>query len=370
MNDRALNRALLARQGLLEPLGLELRDAVEAIGALQAQHWPAVAEALATRVRGFEPAQLYRALDNGDLVVGTLIRRTLHLVSAREHPDYAAVAAASGVENWWRATTTPPDVTALRRDLRAFADRPRTGDDLAAFLEAHHGQLFDEAELTAQRAYNWRAFYTSSTLVRVPVDGVWSARSPSAYQAAPDGGARDGAARDPDAAFDAAVRCHLRAFGPAAADDVATWLGCAVPPVRRALDRIEVETLTTDAGRTLHDLPGAPRPDPDVPVPVRLLPAFDSVLLAYAHKHRQRILPDEHRDAVYARANLRIRPALLVDGFVAGVWTIDAMRRTARLTVTPFGRLDKATRAAVAAEAERLVRVLHPAVPAVDVAVQ
>jgi hypothetical protein len=365
MNGRALNRALLARQGLLEPLELELRDAVEAIGALQAQHWPAVAEALATRVRGFQPAQLYRALDAGELVTGTLIRRTLHLVSAREHPDYAAVAAASGVEDWWRASTTPPDVTALRRDLRAFADRPRTGDELAAFLEAHHGQLLDEAELAAQRAYNWRAFYTTSTLVRVPADGVWSARSPSAYQAAPDG-----AAPDESAAFDAAVRCHLRAFGPAAADDIATWSGGAVTPVRRALDRLDLEILTTDAGRTLHDLPGAPRPDPDVPAPVRLLPAFDSVLLAYAHKHRQRILPDEHRDAVYARANLRIRPTLLVDGFVAGLWAIDAKRRTARLTVTPFGRLDKPTRAAVAAEAERLVRVLHPTAPAVDVVVQ
>jgi hypothetical protein len=370
-SDRALNRALLARQGLLEPMDATVVDVVEAVGALQAQQWSSIPEALAARMHGFHTEALYRALAAGDLVVGTLIRRTLHLVSTREHPTYAAVADAAGVNTWRRAPAEAPagasgaagGAGALRADLLANASQARTGEQLAAFLEARIGadpDLLDEAELAVQRQYNWRPFYTWTGLVRVPADGVWSARVPAAYQAAPPGQPVDGG---PTAALDAAVRCHLRAFGPAAADDIATWLGCGTTPVRRALARLEpgLEAVTTIAGRTLYDLPGAPRPDPDVPAPVRLLPAFDSTLLAYAHKHRQRILPDAYRDAVYGRANLRIRPTVLVDGLVAGTWSVETKRRSTRLTAIPFGPLDKATRDAVTAEGERLLRVTRPA---------
>src|SRR3954471_6807268 len=99
MTTTALNRALLARQGLLDRLDLPLVDAVEAVGALQAQYWPAPPAALWSRVEGFEPEALYAALKDGELVAGTLLRATLHLVSAREHPAYAAVASEG------RATT-------------------------------------------------------------------------------------------------------------------------------------------------------------------------------------------------------------------------------------------------------------------------
>jgi hypothetical protein len=357
LSDRALNRALLARQGLLTPFDAEysLAAVVESIGAVQAQHWPAVAESLATRVRGFDPGRLYRALAAGDLVVGTSIRRTLHLVSAREHGTYAAVAGASGVDDWWRAGGPPPGGgSALRADLLAFAERTRTADELAAFVEQRVGDRLDPAELAAQRQYRWRPFYTWSRLVRVPPDGTWSARTPAAYRAAP------GEPVDADVALEAAVRCHLRAFGPAAADDVATWLGTKTPPVRRALARLGPESFPDAAGRTLYDLPAAPRPDAGVPAPVRLLPSFDSTLLAYAHRHRRRILPDEHRDRVYARANLRIRPSLLVDGFVAGTWSVAATRRAATLTVTPFRALDEATRADIEAEGCRLLAAVGP----------
>src|SRR3954468_3023254 len=96
LTPRALNRALLARQGLLAPAESPLVEAVESIGALQAQYWPGVAVALWSRVRDFAVEDLYRALEGHQLVVGTLLRGTLHLVSAREHPGYAAAVEASG----------------------------------------------------------------------------------------------------------------------------------------------------------------------------------------------------------------------------------------------------------------------------------
>jgi hypothetical protein len=325
---------------------------------------------LAARVKGFDLAGLYREFAAERLVLGTSIRRTLHVVDAAEHASYAAVAAAGGVDDWWPSPATRPEpavVRELRGDLRTFARQTRTAEQLVAFVEEWvraNANAFDDAGLAAQRQYKWRPLYTWTALARVPADGVWSARTPNAYRAVPDAGQAGTAA-----ALDALIRCHLRAFGPAAAEDIATWIGLKVPPVRAALAGMALEPLRTDGGRTLYDLPDAPRPDPATPAPVRLLPSFDSTLLAYAHKHRQRILPDEHRAAVYLRANLRIRPTILVDGFVAGTWTVTATRRTARLTVTPLGPWDKATGAAVTTEAGRMLSATHPSVPNCEVTI-
>src|ERR1700754_1078736 len=131
-----LNRALLARQGLLERLDLPLVEAVESIGALQAQHWPALPVALWTRLAGFARDDLYAALDRRELVAGTLLRRTLHLVSAREHGAYAAVADAAGDGDWRRTgdRSAPPtaEQEAFRTALLAFAGEPCYAEDVPA----------------------------------------------------------------------------------------------------------------------------------------------------------------------------------------------------------------------------------------------
>jgi hypothetical protein len=315
-------------------------------------------------VRGVEPDLLSPALAAGEIGVGTSIRRTLHAVAADDHASLAAVADAAGVNDWWRSTQQPPGVDAVRADLLAFAHETRTADQLVAFLEdwvRANPDTLGEAELTLQRQYNWRPLYTWTALARVPADGVWSSRGPTAYRAAIKTAPANKTDTDTDAALAAVIRCHLRAFGPAGADDIATWIGWKTTPVRAALAglRGSLEVVETDGGRTLYDLPDAPRPDPATPAPVRLLPSFDSTQLAYTHKHRQRIVADEHKGAVYARANLRIRPTVLVDGFVAGTWTVSTTRRAVTVAVTPFGPWDAAIRAAVVAEGERLMWTVH-----------
>jgi winged helix DNA-binding protein len=363
MTTTALNRALLARQGLIERLDLPLVDAVETVGALQAQSWPAPPAALWSRVEGFEPEALYAALEAGDLVAGTLLRATLHLVSAREHPAYAAVAAEA-VGHHWRRTDDEPgaEVGQLLTKLRTYASRtPRSAEEIGAFVEqwvAEHPKALSTAELTRQRELKWRPFQRWSAFVRVPSDGAWGAKAPSALRAAP----RPRGAPKGDKALDEVVRRHLRAFGPASPDDVAGWIGWRTPPVREAFERLgaDLERFEDEGGRALYDLPDAPRPDAETPAPPRLLAAFDSVLLAYAPKRRARILPDQHRDAVYERRNLQIRPSYLVDGLVAGTWSIEVKRRDATLTLRPLERLARATRSALVDEAERLVRALQP----------
>ena len=369
MSDQALNRALLARQGLIERHRRPLAEVVESVGALQAQHWPAVAQGLWARVDGLTTGDLYAALGRGELLLGTSLRRTLHLTSAREHAAYAAAADGAGVNEWRRAKAEPTARSGeLRAELLRYTSRKaRTGDEIAGFVEdwiSRHPDTFDAAETAAQRQYKWRAFYTWSALVRAPEDGEWSGRAPAAYRTAPCPPGSD-RAPSPDDALADVVRRHLRAFGPAAAEDAAAWTGGRVPPVRAVLERLssELERFTDEAGRTLYDLPDGPRPRAGTEVPVRLLPPFDSTLLAYAPKHRQRILPDDVKDRVYARANLQIKATVLVDGVVSGLWKIHATKRTATLTVTAFRRLDKKTRGAVEAEAGELLRFDQPDVP-------
>ena len=373
LTPAALNRALLGRQGLLERLDAPLVEAVEAVGALQAQYWPAPPAALWSRVAGFAPEALYAALDEGALVTGTLLRVTLHLVSAREHPAYAAVAAEAAGHRWRRTDAEPgPAVAQLLTTLQAYAARtPRTGEEIAAVIEewvAKHPDALAPEEVEHQRRYKWRPFQRWSGFVRAPADGAWGTKAPSALRTAP----RPRGAPKGDKALEEVVRRHLRAFGPAGADDVAGWIGWRTPPVREALERLapDLARFEDEDGRVLYDLPDAPRPDPETPAPVRLLAAFDSVLLAYAAKRRTRILPDAHRDAVYERRNLQIRPSFLVDGLVAGTWSIEVKRRQATVTLRALERLARATRAELVDEAERLARALHPQAKAHKVLVE
>jgi hypothetical protein len=150
------------------------------------------------------------------------------------------------------------------------------------------------------------------------VDGRWGSRPPTAQVAAPT---PPGRWPKPERALDDVIRWHLRAFGPATADDIAAWIGGKAATVRAAMAKLDLEPLEDAAGGRLFDVPGAPRPDPDREAPPRLLAAFDNVILALAPKNRARILPDEYKDRLYQRANLQWLPAILVDGMVAGTWS-------------------------------------------------
>jgi winged helix DNA-binding protein len=143
------------------------------------------------------------------------------------------------------------------------------------------------------------------------------------------------------------LRRYLAAFGPASRRDIVAWSMMHVPEISRALDRLELVRYKDEHGRELLDVPGAPLPDHDVPAPVRFLPKWDNVLLAFAD--RTRVLPEQHRKAVI-RMNGDVAQTFLVDGSVAG------MRRAqdGHVVVEPLGRLSRAVKAEVAGEKERL----------------
>jgi hypothetical protein len=124
--------------------------------------------------------------------------------------------------------------------------------------------------------------------------------------------------------------------------------------------RPNLRTFRDERGTELFDVPRAPLPASDTPAPVRFLPDYDNVVLAYAD--RSRVIADEHRPWVFLKGG-RVRATFLVDGFVAGTWKVERAKRAATMVLEPFGRLAKQDRQALASEGKRLIRFLEDDVP-------
>ncbi len=360
MDDRELNRTLLQRQGLLERIDAPPADVLERIGAVQAQSWPAAAVALWTRAADFTPERLYAALDEGSVVTGLVHRGTVHLMSAREHALYAGALEASGNAEPWRTKAELGKDAAKLRPAIAKAAKGKVLDakDVAELAEAwvaEHPDAIPEEELSKQRQASWRTLLRGGDLLRVPSNGTWSSKAPDAVTGPPKVKAKG-------EALDAIVLAHLRAFGPAGADDIASWIGWKTAPVREAIERLGDDLDVVHSGkRTLHDVRDGSRPDADTEAPPRFLAAFDSVILAYAPKRRTRLIPEGAFDEIYNRANLQIRPTFLLDGFVAGTWAAQVKGKKATLTLSPFGRLPRGAKGALTTEGEALLAGVYPA---------
>ena len=122
-----------------------------------------------------------------------------------------------------------------------------------------------------------------------------------------------------------------------------------------------------EGGLELFDLPSAPRPSADLPVPVRFLPEFDNLLLS--HADRSRVMSSAFRKRFFGVKNGVFPGSFLVDGFLRGVWRFASRRSDAVLSVTPWDRLSRADRVAVEAEGSRLVEFLAPGASSRDVVV-
>jgi hypothetical protein len=161
---------------------------------------------------------------------------------------------------------------------------------------------------------------------------------------------------------------YLGAFGPASVMDMQNWSG--VTKLRDAFERLRPRLLALrdEAGRELFDLPGAPRPDPGVPAPVRFLGEYDNVLLG--HADRTRIIPEDFPWKEMLAPG-RFVSNFLVDGMLRGTWWIERDgKRSARLGIRPFGELSPAEREEVAAEAERMLEFSEPEAAERDVRVE
>jgi Winged helix DNA-binding domain len=337
LTQRHLNRALLARQLLLERVKLPLPNALERIGGIQAQYTPSTYIGLWTRLEGFESEQLDRALERRTVVQGSLMRITIHLVSARDWWPFA-----DGVREARRGyllrtqKRSEREFEAAARKLRArLAGTTMTQSEMRDLLGEPGGQLSAAVWLD---------------LVRVPPSGTWARRRADIHALAEDWLGTSGDDIRPDDAVDHLVRARLRGFGPATRAAIADWAGIRPREVADSLQRLDLRRFEDEQGNELVDLPRAPLPDPETPAPPRLLPVWDAVTLK--SMHHAGILPDEYRPRFTQAAYAQSMNAFLVDGRVAGVWKY----KDGRVGLDPFEKIDRATMRELREEADRLAQ--------------
>jgi hypothetical protein len=294
---RELNCATLARQLLLERADMPAVDAVHALAGLQAQDSTGPYFSLWSRLRDFDRAELTAAVEARDVYVATLMRGTMHMVTADDHR--------------WIKPTIPGIDRRIPNSDQILADARR-------MLPARMPQLRALMAEGTNPGHFADLIQGSLPLVRVPPAGTWRVGG-SAVQELVD-------IDEPD--LDRFVLLYLRAFGPATVGDAQLWSGRT--GLKAAFERLDLEEIDTG----LFDVPGAPRPG-DVPAPPRFLPRWDNIFIA--HRDREaRFLPPG-RTIMDAMG----KNTLLVDGVVAGTWEWDS----GDIVVTPWRKLPRAVEA-------------------------
>jgi hypothetical protein len=335
LTQRALNRALLARQLLLERSTEPIDVAVDLVGGLQTQYAPSGYVGLWSRLADFRRGDLTTALEDRRVIQATLMRVTIHMVSRREYWRFALgvrqARREAAIKTWGRATGQDAAAFAARADLLriALGDGPKTVKELGDLATGFVGTLGLWVDL-----------------VRVPPAGTWERRRADRLALADDWvGPCDATETD---GLRHLVRAYLRAFGPGSWRDIASWAGITPTVARSVGSDLYLVRYRDEAGRELVDLPDAPLPDPDTPAPVRFLPHWDANLLV--HARRTGLLPEAHRPRVFSTRNPFSVGTYLVDGVVAGAWSVSDRR----IVLEPFEELRAADRRAVEQEREAL----------------
>jgi hypothetical protein len=332
LTQRELNRAVLARQLLLERTRMSVPRALERIAGLQAQYAPSAYVGLWSRLESFDRAALTRALERRAVIQATLMRVTIHIVSRRDFWPLA-VAIREPRRRWFLRTHrhlggAEEQVCAARRLRSALAEGPQRANE----LDERFGRE------------GWSGMWLD--IVRVPPSGTWERRRADLIGLAEEWVGP--CEVEPDEAMEVLVRRYLGGFGPASKTDIADWSGVQIGDLAPTLERMKLRRFRDEQGRELLDVPRAPLPDPETPVPVRFLPTWDATLLV--HARRAGVLPERYRSRIFHVKVPHSFSTFLVDGAVAGTWR----HKEGRIEVDPFHRISRTTRRELEEEAGRL----------------
>jgi winged helix DNA-binding protein len=340
LSARQINRAVLARQLLLGRADLDIPTALQQVGGLQTQYAPSGYVGLWSRLRAFERDALTAALEDRSVVQATLMRCTIHMVSAADFWPMCAGIRASRRDWWLRIAKSQQMVDVSYESLAEvlrdeLADGPRPRADLIAAIEraGFSKPLWEGAGLWLD-------------MVRVPPSGTWERRRADRY-----GLGEQWVVGPPVSAADGLrllLTRYLGAFGPAALADAALWAGVPRARLEPVASEMELREYRDADGAVLLDLDDAVLPDPATPSPVRFLPTWDATLLA--HCRRSGILPEEFRKAVFHTKNPQSVGTVLVDGAVAATWAW----RNNHVEVDELTSLTISGRRQVADEADKL----------------
>jgi len=347
LSRRALNRALLARQMLLERQRMTALALVEHLVGMQAQVPSDPYFALWSRLKDFVPGELEGLIEGRRLVRLAAMRGTLHLLTAADaltlrtlvQPTITRLLAGTP----FGRETKGLDLAAAMATARTAVDEtPMTLAALRKVIAAEHPAL-------PAHAVSYVFHYTTA-LIQVPPRGLWGRSGAPKVTTAE---AWLGKRRTGKPAADKIVLRYLAAFGPASVMDAQAWSGLKqLRPVFEAL-RPRLAAFGDEDGHELFDLADAPRPEEDTPAPVRFLPTYDNVTLGFAD--RRRIVPERMPAAPNAWAK-----TFLVDGFVAGYWQLAEGKKTATLTLMPLAALKRRAKNDLAEEGQRLLVFAAP----------
>ena len=340
LTQRELNRALLARQGLLDGHAGRVPAVLDKVGGIQAQYSPSMYVGLWSRMQSMHRADVTTALVHRTAIQGTLLRATIHLVSKADY--WPTVLAIRRTRREWHLRVIkndPPEA-----DWHAAADRLR-----AALAD---GPLRRKQVDALVGAPFKSAISVWIDLVRVPPSGTWEHRPADLFSLAEDWvGPESGTEAT---GVELLVRRYLMGFGPARPTDIANWAGLPADMITTALTAMPTRAFRDEAGKQLVDLPDTPLPDPATPPPVRFLPTWDATLLV--HARRTLVLPESHRPVIFSTKNPHSVGTFLVDGAVAGTWRYDGDR----VDLTELTTLSREQRRELDAEAERLAEFHGP----------
>jgi hypothetical protein len=361
ITKRQLNRALLARQMLLERQKATPLAAIERLVGMQAQIPRPPFGGLWTRLDNFERDDLLRLLREKKVLRATAMRATIHLLTASDYcllrpalAEMLAGGASSVVGKRLAGSPTREELLDLGRDF--FGNTPGPFEEFRSLLKRTYPTGDERAMAYAVRL--------GLPLAMLPSDVTWGFPANAGFCLAEKWLGRKIPVESPPPEK-IALR-YLAAFGPATPADAQTWSGMRA--WRQVFERLRpsLVTFTDEKKRELFDLPDAPRPDEDTPAPIRFLPEYDNVLLG--HADRARIISDQDRKRILT-ANLIVIGSFLVDGFVAGGWKVADKKKTAVLTLTAFTKLTKKTVSQLEEEGVAMVRFYFPEAKAVSVAV-
>ncbi|MFC5185534.1 winged helix DNA-binding domain-containing protein [Actinomadura harenae] len=356
LNRRALNRAALARQHLLDRSGASVEEAVAHLCGLQAQEPQAPFVGLWSRLADFRPGQLDDALTGRTVVRTHLMRRTIHLVHS---DDVLAWRARHDAMLRQRVLSTYRlELAGIDVDDLAAAGREVVADGQARTMNELVQAVEDRWPGPPRRALG-ELLGSLIPSVQLPPRGLWQQTAGVRNLPLATWLGRDVAPlpADPsDPVGQRLLRRYLAAYGPASSSDFRAWCGLAGLSAAVKAVRDELVVFHDEDGRELLDLPDAPRPHPDTPAPVRFLPAFDNAILGY--QERGRIIDAAHRGLSVAGHR-----TVLVDGRVTATWTA----RDHTLRISPLRPLTDAEQQAVRAEADELATFLDEGIQHVHV---
>ncbi|MFF2447901.1 winged helix DNA-binding domain-containing protein [Neobacillus sp. NPDC058068] len=345
LSTRALNRALLARQMLLTRVNISVLDALEHLVGIQAQDPNAPYFGLWTRLEEFCPEDLSNLLQDKKVVRLALMRSTIHLVSSQDGMRLRPLVQPvqeNGLKSSFGKYLKGLDILAVANAGRTLVEtKPRTFSELGQLL----GKQWPNVESAALAA----VVRTMVPLVQLPPRGIWGKSGKAVHTSSE---AWIGTLPFSKLTIEDIILRYLAAFGPATIQDIQVWSGLTRlnEKVEQLLPQLVI--FQDSEGKELIDIPNAPRPDQNTPSPPRFLGGFDNILLSYAD--RKRIIDEAYRNIVFTKNGI-IRPTILIDGFVSGIWKVQKEKGAVRLIIELFKKLPDEEHNALMEEATRLL---------------